>query len=394
MDKDLQEKKPLKLNYKRTIYIGLAFFTILMLWQVYNTYCPLFLTDLLMQRYGGSAESYSYIVGVMMALDNLLALFMLPLFGYFSDKTKSRLGKRMPYIIAGTVSAVVLFPLIPIMFLYNQLIWLFVIMGLVVLAMNIYRSPSVALMPDVTPKPLRSKANAIINLIGYIGAIFAGAIALFISIKVGADGSIVYNPNTIWIPFVITAVIMVCVLVMLVLKIRENKLAKEVEAEMEEGEKQSETTVIVEDNKPLPKQDKRNLIVLFISIFLWFFAFNSLETFGSSYAVFEFGEGSGWWGIAVIVMTITSIISFIPGGIIAEKLGRFKAVLLGLGLMILGLLLAILFTFVPIFDGVITYLLYLPIAMIGMGWAWVNVSSYPMVVEAASSGNVGKYTGY
>lgn len=394
MENKVQEQKPLKLNYKRTIYIGLAFFTILMLWQVYNTYCPLFLTDLLMQQYGGEASDYSYIVGVMMALDNILALFMLPLFGHFSDKTKTKLGKRMPFIIAGTVAAIILFPLIPIVFLYNQIVWLFIIMALVVLAMNIYRSPAVALMPDITPKPLRSKANAIINLVGYIGAIFAGAIALFISIGVGESGTIEYNPNTIWIPFAITSVIMICALILLVVKIRENKLTAELKEEMEEGERQSETTVVVQDNKPLPKQDKKNLIVLFISIFLWFFAFNSLETFGSSYAVYEFGEGSGWWGTAVIVMTICSIISFIPGGIIASKVGRFKAVLIGLSLMILGLLLAILFTFVNWFSSVVTYILYIPIALIGIGWAWVNVSSYPMVVEAASSGNVGKYTGY
>ena len=379
----------MKLNLKRTTIIGFAFFAILMLWQVYNTYCPLFLTDLLIANYGGAPADYSYIIGIIMAMDNILALFMLPLFGDLSDKTKSPLGKRMPYIILGTFLAVVLFPLIAITFINGKLIWLAIIMGLVLVAMNIYRSPAVALMPDITPKPLRSKGNAIINLVGYLGAITAGALAMIFKVSAGESGRIVNASNfTILAPFIITAVLMVVALIILIINIKENKLHEELKEEMELGEKMAETSEAIIEDKPLSKVDKSNLWVLLISIFLWFFAFNAIETFGSSFGTYYLGESSGWWGTGVIIMTVCSIIAFIPAGWISSKLGRKNSVMLGLGLMLLGMIIAI-------FIGKGIPLLYYPcIAIAGIGWAWINVNSYPMVVELANKENIGKFTGW
>lgn len=383
----MEKEKKLKLNLSRTFYIGLAFFTILMLWQVYNTYCPLFLTDFFVRQFGGTATDHSYLVGIIMAMDNVLALFMLPLFGKWSDKTKTKLGKRMPFIITGVCLVVVLFPLIPILFIYNKMVWMIVVMALILLAMNIYRSPAVALMPDITPKPLRSKANAIINFVGYLGAIFAGALAIFFPAKQDVNtGLLSFDANLIWIPFVATAVLMVVALVILILKIKENKLAVELAEEMAEGERQSETEQQIVEDRPLTKHDKSNLIVLLLSIFLWFFAFNSIETFGSLFGTSYLGLGTGWWGTAVIIMTICSLISFIPGGYIAEKIGRRNTVILGLSLMIISLLVA---CFVKI-----SWVLYILIAIAGIGWAWVNVNSYPMVVEMASNKNIGRITGW
>ena len=383
----MENEKKLKLNTKRTIYIGLAFFTILMLWQVYNTYCPLFLTDFFVREFGGTATDHSYLVGIIMALDNILALIMLPLFGKWSDKTNTKLGKRMPFIITGVCLAVVLFPLIPILFIYNKMVWMIVVMALILLAMNVYRSPAVALMPDITPKPLRSKANAIINFIGYLGAIFAGALAIFFPAKQDAEtGLLSYDANLIWIPFVATAILMIVALIILILKIRENKLAKELAQDMELGERLSETTEQIADDKPLNKRDKSNLIILLLSIFLWFFAFNAIETFGSLFGTSYLGLGTGWWGPAVIIMTVCSLIAFIPGGYIADKLGRRNTVILGLALMIIALFVACFVT--------ISWLLYILIAVAGIGWAWVNVNSYPMVVEMASKKNIGKLTGW
>ncbi len=384
----MENQKPaLKLNYKRTFCIGLAFFTILMLWQVYNTYCPLFLSDYFVRTLGGTTEDHSYLVGIIMAMDNVLALFMLPLFGKLSDRTNTKLGKRMPYIIAGVVVAVIVFPLIPILFIYNKYIWMIVMMAIILLAMNLYRSPAVSLMPDITPKPLRSKANAIINFVGYLGAIFAGALAiLFPADKNEVTGYLGYDPNTIWIPFVLTAVLMIVALVILFFKIKENKIAKEVASEMEEGERQAEAESSLAEDKPLTKLDKRNLIILMLSIFLWFFAFNAIETFGSTFSTEHLELGTGWWGTAVIVMTICSLLGFIPGGYIADKLGRKWTIVLGLGLMLVSLLIA---TFV-----MIPWLLYILIGIAGIGWAWVNVNSYPMVVEMASKKTVGRLTGW
>ncbi|MBQ7977174.1 MAG: MFS transporter [Clostridia bacterium] len=380
------EKQKFKLNYKRTFYIGMAFFTIMMLWQVYNTYCPLFLTDYFVSTLGGQSEDHSYLVGIIMAMDNVLALFMLPLFGKLSDRTNTRLGKRMPFIIAGVALAVVLFPLIPMLFILNSYIWMIVVMAMILIAMNLYRSPAVSLMPDITPKPLRSKANAVINFVGYLGAIFAGALAIFFPAKTGDTGRLVYNADTIWIPFVITAVLMIVALVILLLKIRENKLAAELADELAEGEKQAEVESELVEDKPLSKGDKRNLAILLLSIFLWFFAFNAIETFGSLFGAERLGMDTGWWGTAVIVMTVCSLIGFFPGAWISEKLGRKWTVVLGLALMIFSLLIAC-FILNP-------WVLYVLIAIAGIGWAWVNVNSYPMVVEMASKKNVGKLTGW
>lgn len=357
-----------------------------MLWQVYNTYCPLFLSDFFVSHFGGTPTDHAYLVGIIMAMDNVLALLVLPLFGAWSDRTKSKLGKRMPFIIVGVCIAVIVFPLIPIMFIYNQMIWMIIMMGIILFAMNIYRSPAVSLMPDITPKPIRSKANAIINVLGYIGGIFAGALGLFFKTSVDSTGRLIYDSTNIWIPFVATAILMVVALVILLLKIKENKLAIEMASEMERGDRVAEVNESIVEDRPLTGVNKRNMIVLLLSIFLWFFAFNAIETFGSTYGTQVLGESSSWWSTAVIVMTICSIIGFIPGAKLSEKIGRRKTIILGLIIMMVALGIAII---------KLPSWVYLPLVGIaGVGWAWVNVNSYPMVVEMASKKNIGKLTGF
>lgn len=373
------EEKQLKLNTKRTIWIGFAFFTILMLWQVYNFYCPLYLEELFDSYFGES--NYSYIIGVVMALDNILALFMLPIFGNLSDKTHTRLGKRMPYIIAGTVVSLVLFPFISLMFVWNSLVGVCVMMALILIAMNVYRAPAVALMPDVTPKPLRAKGNAIINFVGYLGAILGTLLTLIFN-KTHADETLV-REFTVW-PFVITSVFMLTALIVLVLKIRENKLVEETREEMELGEQMAETNEKVEDNKPLSKLDKRNLWLLIFSVFLWYFAFNAIETFGSTYAKEVLQTTK--WGLVTSVLAISSLLTFLPSTKLIAKVGRKYSIMIGLVLMIIPLAIAIFVSNIIVL-GVLFF-------VAGAGWAIINVSSYPMFVELASSGNVGKFTGY
>ena len=158
-----------KLNYKRTFIIGFAFFGILLLWQVYDSWCTPILTELFKTRLGIADErKVQYLVGIMMAIDNLAALILLPIFGALSDKTKTRFGKRMPYIAVGTIVCCALFPFIPLFFTQSNLVGVIVIMAMVVLFAMMYRNPAVALKPDMTPKSLRSKANGIINIMGYI----------------------------------------------------------------------------------------------------------------------------------------------------------------------------------------------------------------------------------
>ncbi len=371
----------LKLNTKRTFYIGFSFFTILMLWQVYNYYCPMFLEELLNSTFG--AGDYNYLIGIIMALDNILALFMLPLFGALSDKTKTKLGKRMPYIIVGTIISLLAFPFIPFLYIKNSLVGVSLMMGLILIAMNIYRSPSVALMPDVTPKPLRAQANAIINFVGYIGAII-GALLTMVFTKKQADGVSLVRDITFW-PFLIVSFLMIVALVVLVLKIRENKIVAEMQNEMAEGDKLSETEETILDDKPLGKTDKTNLWLLIFSVFLWYFAFNAVETFGSLYAKNILKTNS--WGLATSVLAVASLIAFLPSGWLSKKIGRKNSIILGLGLMIFSLTCAF---FVKTF-GIILILLF---AIAGVGWAIINVNSYPMFVELSSNKNLGKFTGY
>lgn len=392
------EQKPLKLNYKRTLIIGFAFFGILMLWQVYNTYCPSILTELFKTALGTTDElKVQYIVGIFMALDNIVALFMLPIFGALSDKTHTKFGKRMPYIVIGTILSAIVFPLIVVMFLVNSLAGVIIMMALTLLFMQMYRNPAVALMPDITPKPLRSKANGIINIVGYVGAILGGAMAMIFPFIKGT----VDQPKLI-IPFAITAVCMIVTCAFLFAKIKENKIVDEIQEDLKRGEELSELNEPVGEETKLTKGNKRSLILLIVALFLWFAGFNAVETFWSNYGVYELNISN--YSLFTIVLTIASLISFFPASIISDKIGRKWTVVIGL-VLVTGALFGLIFvpksagTYTKVVDGVtMAYnntpvLLYVFFAIAGIGWAFINCCSYPMVVELANSKNVGKYTG-
>lgn len=384
----------LTLNYKRTFIIGFAFFGILMLWQVYNTYCPPILTILLTRQLGQTEEEVQYLVGVLMAMDNVFALFMLPLFGWLSDRTRSRLGKRIPYIIVGTVLSAIALILLPVAYAYNSLVGFIVAMALVLIFMQAYRNPAVALMPDITPKPLRAKANGIINLVGYLGAIMAGVIAMIIVPKnYFGDVEISFG---IYVPFIIAGVLMIASMLVLALTIKENKVLDEMKHELERGELEAEVEEPLIEDQKLSKKNKRTLILLIVAIFLWFAAFNAIETFWSNYSTFYLDFDM--FSFAIIVLTISSLISFVPASILSEKISRKWTIVIGLGLMILAML-GIFFVgplFLPqyvtvTFPFAIVYFVFFAIG--GVGWAFINCCSYPMVVELADSKSIGKFTG-
>ena len=154
----------MKLNYKRTLLVGFAFLSICAFWQLYDNVIPLILKNTFHMK--------DSLVGVVMAMDNVLALFLLPFFGKLSDKCHTKLGRRTPFILGGTAAAVILMNILPYADNHEKLLLFVIPLGLLLIAMGTYRSPAVALMPDVTPKPLRSKANAIINLMGALGGVF------------------------------------------------------------------------------------------------------------------------------------------------------------------------------------------------------------------------------
>ncbi len=349
-----------KLNYKRTFFIGCAFFTIMLLWQVYNYMCPLFLEEM------GINDTYK---GLIMAGDNIFALIMLPVFGSLSDKTKTKLGKRMPYIVVGTILAAVTFPFVAAFGIKQNVIGLLITMGLILFFMNIYRAPAVALMPDLTPKVHRSKANGIINLMGGIGGIFAYGAALLFGSKYP------------FVPFLVTSILMIVALIILLLTVKEAKILAEVENDEE-----------VVNLKPLDKHQKINLIFILCAVFFWFFAVNAVETFWGTYSwdiFFDNDPSNKTTGaIALLIFTVASIFSYLPGGIIATKIGRRNTIIIGIVCICTAFLIASFLTNWNLVGFIALFILA------GFGWAAINVNSYPMVVEYASGYNGGKFTGF
>lgn len=402
-------QRNLKLNVKNTLFIGCAFFAILMLWQMYNNYCPLFLDYLLRKEYG---ESNEFFIGIIMAGDNALAIFMLPLFGSLSDRTNTRFGKRMPYIITGMALSAILFPIVAVMFYIESLVGTIVMMAIILIIMNMYRNPAVALMPDVTPKPLRSKANGIINFVGYLGAILAGGLALFL--KIAEDSKLANwepSPNgktKALIAFIIASVFMIIALILLVINIKENKLLEENKEDIEYGEKLSQTLSEIKEDKPLSKEDKKNFIIILLALLLWYMSFNAIETFNSLFCKKILGD-EGIGSTIVIILTVSSIITFLAAANLPNKIGRKYTVVLGIGLIVFSFSALLLYFFLNgVFKEEYQLLveannnkipfsvipIYLLISVCGVGWALINANSYPMLVEMSSSKTIGKFTGY
>ncbi len=377
----------LKLNNKRTVLVGLAFLSICSFWQMYDSVVPLILRETF-----GMDES---LTGIIMAADNILALFLLPFFGGLSDRTSSRLGRRTPYIIAGTAAAVILMNLLPALDnSYSQaaapfkLVAFVIVLGLLLVAMGTYRSPAVALMPDVTAKPLRSKANAIINLMGAVGGILYLGVAavLYPTAKVSQLAHVDYRPL-----FVIVSAIMAAAVIVLLLTIREPALA----AENQALERRHPEWNLAQDDghgsETLPGPVKRSLCFLLASIALWFIGYNGVTTWFTTYVSQVMGEGLGGASTCLLVATAGAIVSYIPIGILASKFGRKKTIHAGIILLAACFLAGFFLT--TLFSS-INAVMYVAFALVGLAWAAINVNSLPMVVEMCRGGDVGKFTGY
>lgn len=377
----------LKLNSKRTFLVGLAFLSICAFWQMYDNVVPLILRE--------TFDMDESLTGIIMAADNVLALFLLPFFGGLSDRTSSKLGRRTPFIILGTALAVVLMNVLPILdnsYYGAAASWKFIsfviVLGLLLIAMGIYRSPAVALMPDVTPKPLRSKANAIINLMGAMGGILYLGITALLYPASKTDGAAHVNYQIL---FIIVSVIMVAALIVLLVTIREPKLV----AENQELEKKHPEWNLAKDdgsgNETLPAPVKKSLGFLLTSIALWFVGYNGVTTWFSTYISEVMGKGIGGSATCLMVATGGAIVSYIPIGIVASKIGRKKTIMGGI------ILLASCFMagfFLTTHFHTINFIMYAAFALVGLAWAAINVNSLPMVVEMCRGSDVGKFTGY
>lgn len=402
----------MKLNKKRTCLIGFAFFGILLLWQVYDSWCPTFLTDIFARRMYGlsSAElkasspdkilNVQWIVGIIMACDNLAALILLPIFGNLSDKTKTPIGKRMPYILTGTFVSAIAFPFIPLFFHKNNMVGMVIMMAIVLMFMMMYRNPAVALMPDITPKPLRAKANGIINIMGYLGGAAATVLGIFLKLSDYINAS--DEARKVWtieIPFIIASVLMFVSAMVLFFTIKENKLAEELKDEMEEGEKLAAIETPIDDDKPMSKANKRMLLAILGAEFLWFMADNAVGTYIGNYVIYYLQSSSSKTMILTILGGVASVAGFATAGMIADKVGRKWTISSGLFITVLAYLVMIFAKPTGVVTGdngeyAFPVLLFVVWIIKGYGMALVHNCSFPMVVELCSSKKIGKFTGY
>lgn len=413
------QRFPHKLNIKRTMLIGFAFFGILLLWQVYDSYCSRMLSELLAKALNNlpkdavptkaQQEDVQYIVGCIMALDNLAALIMLPIFGRLSDKTHTGIGKRMPYILVGTFISAIAFPFIPLMFYWNNLAGMIAMMAIVIFFMMMYRNPAVSLMPDITPKPLRSKANGIINVMGYMGGAVAIVLGMFFSLTkfLGyskydlTTGEAIMNItskyNNVWVvelPFLIASVIMIISCLVLFFTIKENQLEVALRSEMEEGEKFAEVADKVEEDKPLTPSNKRMLILILAAEVFWFMASNGVSTFQTNYFTIYLGTEFSMSIIVTLVSGVCSVVGFLTAGLIADKIGRKWTLMTGL---FGGVLSYVLFAMLPLYyrnDSLATAMLIVVWAINGYSFSLIHTNSFPMVVELCPSKKIGQFTGF
>ncbi|MBQ8267531.1 MAG: MFS transporter, partial [Clostridia bacterium] len=309
----------MKLNYKRTVLIGFAFMAILAFWQFYDQVIPY----LLEVKFGRDVFESK----VFMAMDNVLAVFMLPLFGKLSDKTHTRLGKRTPYILYGTIASVILLCVLAYFERVSNFWGFIIVLMLLLIAMATYRSPAVAYMPDVTEKPLRSKGNAIINLVGYIGGIFSTVLMMFMlkggekyvengEIKIKYPESLSFTPV-----FLIIAAFMLVAVLIMVLTVKENKVLAETNV------KDEEETVDAGVKTKLSKPVRCSLILILLSVLLWYIAYNGVTTSFSMYCFNIWGIDLGTSSMYLTVATVAAIAAFVPLGLLSSKIGRKKAVL-------------------------------------------------------------------
>lgn len=456
----------MKLNYKRTIFVGFAFFLICAFWQVYDVTIAMTLTS----KFGLSQTAS----GVVMALDNILALFMLPLFGGISDRHKGKSGRRTPFIRTGTILAVVFMLLLSFadnaqlkkieqyatvndpatmeriydeqkdtvlhtpegkeykladLFTRDQfaqlttdsktteinsfgrevdvnlytryvvparqactaavtaengttlIIFLVILLGLLI-SMATFRTPAVALMPDVTLKPLRSKANAVINLMGNAGGIIVLGIGSLLAISKVKNAYMSYTGV-----YAIVGGIMLIALVVFLLKVREPEWAAQMQQESRDlGLDKANESVEPGAKKKLGKDELRSLIFLLASIVLWFFGYNAVT---SKYTVYAQNVLDKDATTTLLLANVAAIIAYLPVGMVASKIGRKKTILAGIIMLFTAFLVACFMT-----ASSPSWLMSCMFCLAGVAWATINVNSFPMVVEMCTGSDVGKYTGY
>jgi maltose/moltooligosaccharide transporter len=357
----------MKLNYGKTFLLGFGFFGVSVIWGVYNAFVPLFLANKF-----GLAPAW---IGFFMTLDNIAALLIQPPVGAWSDKLRTPFGRRMPFILIGAPVGAVVFGLIPV----AAVLPLFVACtSTLLLSMAFWRTPVVALMPDITPSKFRSQANGIINFMGGVGAIIS-----FLG------GSVLYKMNPSF-PFWMGSGLVIISTLLLFVFIKEPKV-------YEETEKQP--GMIASLQSVMKDPDKSALRIL-LAIFFWFIGYTAIEAFFSLYANKYLGLEEADGARLLGQLSVIFVIFALPAGYIGAKIGRKVTISLGLLIMIActasmyftpPTILTIVLTKLPVLGVVPVVGAILMLA--GAGWALININSLPMVVDMTTETRIGTYTG-
>jgi len=341
-----------KLDVKKTLLLSFGFFASSIAWSVYNSFVPQILAGFI---------TSTTLIGFIMTFDNIFGVVFQPLFGKLSDKTHTRFGRRMPYIFIGLPICAAAFTMIPKMGSLGSLMTVIIIFTFV---MSAWRSPVVALMPDITPGPLRSQANGIVNLLGGVGSL----IAFF-------AGGILFKAGGFPLPFLMSSVMMLLALAVLALFVREPKHAYEPEEKNKNA-----------DIKQLSREEKKSLLLILLGVFFWFTGYNAVETFFTLYATNTLDMDAGSASMTLAIFSLTFLAFAVPAGFIAVKTGRRRAILIGLtGLVVL---------FLPMVFLANVWIARICLFLGGFFWAMVNINSLPMVVQLSGEEKVGAFVGY
>jgi len=341
--------------YGKTFVLGFGFFGISIIWPLFNSLIPPMLEDL-----GLSAV----VVGFILTWDNIINMFVQPWVGSRSDRTRTRIGRRKPFLILGAPMAALFFILVP--FVREN----FILIGTAILCTNIgmaiFRTPTVAYLGDLFQPKDRSKANGVINLMGGLGA----AVALF-------GGGALYKIG-VPLPFIVGSGVMLLAIGVVLIFVHEPELE-------EEGPDQESTPGLWDNIRKVASGPDKNGIYLLAAIFFWFVGWNAMEAFFTIYArqVLEVEVGTGTQMLTAFAATL--VLFAIPSGLVATRIGRKPTILIGLSGMFLGLV-------VGFFVRNPTVVLVL-LAIMGIFWAFININSLPMVYDLGGEESIGAYTG-
>ncbi len=409
-------------RYGRIFVLGLGFFGISVIWALYNAYVPIFLKDFALS---------SAVIGFVMTIDNIFAILMLPYIGALSDQTRTRLGRRMPYILAGAPLAAVFFWLIPVAWSFHSLALMMGVIIVMNFAMALFRSPVIALMPDITPPKYRSQANGIINLMGGLGALL-----------VYFAGKPLYDANPAY-PFYVGAVLMLVANLLVVLFIKEPQEYRSGRGGKIDFSFKKSFSELMENLMDVFASEEKSLLFMLLSILFWFVAFNAIETFFTSFAKFYVGVKESTGALVLGVFSLAFMVFSIFAGFIGARIGRRKTMTIGLVLLVVIVLATLYISssslrpmamevlekhsseietslgYVPespvqaveelkgkndelaskiegelkIVEKKFMVLVGLVMLIGGVGWAMVNVNSLPTVVDMTTEEKVGGYTG-